>query len=130
MACTLKQLEAARRYYKQHRELCAKRRKQYYEKHKEQEKAQATAWLNAHPERKRELEIQAASRRLRFKGVKLTVSKEPVRIGKCTECGAQGLTNLHHWKYDDRDPLAHTQELCVPCHARIHVTDNLNRVAS
>jgi hypothetical protein len=64
----------------------------------------------------REKELKARVRRFRFKEYKVTVNV-PVRTGTCSNCGSTGVkTHLHHDKYDDEDYLAHTRELCVPCH--------------
>ena len=37
-------------------------------------------------------------------------------MSKGNRKGEIKLTNLHHEKYDENDPLAHTVELCVECH--------------
>lgn len=53
-------------------------------------------------------------------------TNEPVRTGICSLCersvarGEIKRTNLHHKEYDEADPLAHTVELCVGCHSKIH----------
>lgn len=54
-------------------------------------------------------------KRLLFKGKRTYLSKQ-IRTGKCSKCGKEGRTNIHHEKYDDNDPTAYTIELCVRCH--------------
>lgn len=43
---------------------------------------------------------------------------------KCSNCGGDTKTELHHIKYDDIDidPFANTVELCKSCHGKITVT--------
>jgi hypothetical protein len=46
----------------------------------------------------------------------------PIRTGECEICNRSicnsdiTQTQLHHYKYDDNDPLAHTVEVCASCH--------------
>lgn len=56
-------------------------------------------------------------RRIGFKK-KRCLSKENPRKGVCKCCGASGgiRTEMHHKKYDESDPFAHTIELCMKCH--------------
>ncbi len=52
--------------------------------------------------------------------------REPIRLGVCSRCfrskerGEIKTTVLHHTSYDQKDPLANTLELCIPCHKHIH----------
>ena len=41
------------------------------------------------------------------------------RTGKCSNCGKNGFTEVHHDKYDDLNPAAHIRELCRSCHRRV-----------
>jgi len=74
-------------------------------------------WRKNNPER----QASYKGRLIRFKGKHIWLSHNP-RIGICAEChksvhdGEIKITNLHHFKYDETDPLAHTIELCVDCH--------------
>jgi len=58
---------------------------------------------------------------IRFKDKRLLLEANP-RIGVCSNCGksiAKGeikKTDMHHEKYDPKNPEAHTRELCVGCH--------------
>jgi hypothetical protein len=48
------------------------------------------------------------------------------RTGTCKKCGISvhdgkyKRTHMHHIKYDQSDPLAHTIELCPACHCAEH----------
>jgi len=63
--------------------------------------------------------------KLFFKGKQITLSKNP-RTGICQRCGRSvqkeeiKRTHMHHEKYDETDPLAHTIELCGRCHKQRH----------
>ena len=59
-----------------------------------------------------------------YKGKTVYVGHNP-RKGICTQCGKQKKTVLHHEKYDDDNPLAHTVELCYQCHKITH--DKINK---
>ncbi len=61
--------------------------------------------------------IQYKSRRILFKGKRIRLYRNP-RKGICQLCNKKGLTNIHHIKYDDADPLAYIIELCIPCHTK------------
>ncbi len=81
-------------------------------------------WYRAHPEAaKKNRDIQNAKRDhkrlITFKGKQIMLKERP-RIGVCTNCHEERLTNLHHEQYDEANPLAHTVELCVPCHNSEH----------
>lgn len=55
-----------------------------------------------------------------YKGKTIQLDFEP-RRGICSSCNKEDEhTHLHHIKYDDRDPLANTIELCQSCHAFEH----------
>jgi len=59
-----------------------------------------------------------------YKGKTVYVGHNP-RKGICTKCGKQKKTVLHHEKYDDENPLAHTVEMCYQCHKKTH--DQINK---
>src|SRR6476469_1820593 len=40
------------------------------------------------------------------------------RKGVCYNCKTEGITHLHHKKYDDTDPIKYTVELCPSCHIK------------
>jgi len=62
-------------------------------------------------------------RHIRFKDKRILLETNP-RIGICSNCGqsiAKGeieKTDMHHTKYDPKNPEAYTLELCVRCHNR------------
>jgi hypothetical protein len=63
-------------------------------------------------------------RRINFKG-RFKYIKKILRIGQCSRCHrkiGEGIkrTSLHHTKYDESDPRAHTVELCNSCHRYLH----------
>ena len=59
-------------------------------------------------------------KRIKFKGKTLVIDHNP-RTGKCSKCDRTDmLTNMHHTRYDESNPVAHTIELCVSCHATLH----------
>jgi hypothetical protein len=62
-------------------------------------------------------------KRILFKNKRIQLKFNP-RKGICSLCGAiKGIncktTSMHHIEYDDLDPLAHTIEVCTPCHDKI-----------
>lgn len=63
-------------------------------------------------------------KRIVFKDKRILLKENP-RKGKCKKCGkkiGEGIkrTHMHHKKYDAKNPLAHTKELCISCHAKLH----------
>lgn len=52
-----------------------------------------------------------------FKNRRITLKENP-RSGICSICGKLGKTDMHHFLYDNNDPLKYTQELCAGCHAK------------
>ncbi len=56
-------------------------------------------------------------RKIRFMDTFIYLNENP-RKGICELCGYQGLTHMHHEKYNIDNPLAHTIELCASCHAK------------
>ena len=63
-------------------------------------------------------------KRIKFLGKTIYVSEN--RTNVCTKCGRKypeeltQQTCMHHEIYDHQNPLAHTIELCKPCHNRLH----------
>jgi len=111
--------------------------KKYYELHKEElrakakiyersyaGKARAQRYRDVNKDKIKERNKKYQGRLIRFKGKHIWLSHNP-RIGICAEChrrvdrGEINITNLHHFKYDEKDPLAHTIELCVDCHNKM-----------
>ena len=64
-------------------------------------------------------------KRIMFLGKHIRFKENP-RTNTCTECGRsypeelKQQTVMHHEKYDPRNPLAHTVELCHSCHTTLH----------
>ena len=55
-----------------------------------------------------------------FKGKTIPLDFEP-RTGYCSDCGNYDEhTHLHHLKYDEKNPLDNTIELCGVCHGMRH----------
>lgn len=52
-----------------------------------------------------------------FKDKRIKLDYDP-KTGFCSECGKAAKTHMHHDKYDESDPLAHTRELCESCHGK------------
>lgn len=64
------------------------------------------------------------SRRVNFRGERRSVPANP-RTGTCSLCGRtrredRSQFDLHHWAYDEGDPLFQTIELCRACHMYQH----------
>ena len=76
-------------------------------------------WHDKHPERVKEIKKRSHEKRISFKGKRITLDAPP-RTGKCNQCGFEGQTVIHHEKYDPSDPMAHTVEMCISCHSKIH----------
>lgn len=71
-------------------------------------------------EKNRPIKLEYSKRRFRYKD-KYVVVKENPRSGKCFFCEREDRqTNIHHYKYDDNNPLDFTIELCVSCHRKWH----------
>jgi len=88
-------------------------------------------WAELRKERTREytrlIAAKEAIRRrqtISYKGLDIFLGYDP-RIGVCNICRAVrgwdcSKTVMHHELYDDSNPLAHTIEVCIPCHYGIH----------
>ena len=65
-------------------------------------------------------------RRIGFLGKRIQLKDNP-RTNICTKCGRgypgelKTQTVIHHEKYETKNILAHTIELCMSCHNRLHV---------
>ena len=55
------------------------------------------------------------ARSIRYKKRRVNVGFNP-RTGVCSLCRKQGLTHIHHMKYNDENPLKDTIEICPRCH--------------
>jgi len=77
------------------------------------------------PEKIKELNAKYNPRKIVFKDKRILLKENP-RKGICHDCGRSvskkeiQVTNMHHEKYDENDPLAHTVELCAACHWKKH----------
>ena len=58
---------------------------------------------------------QFGPRRIVYKNTRVYLDENP-RKGKCSQCGNEGYTHMHHIEYHDDDPLKDTIELCPACH--------------
>jgi len=84
-------------------------------------------WAENNPEKVKgyKEKYDSEHQRIRFKNRRPVIPAE-TRKGVCSKCGKSikkgeiKVTNLHHKKYDESDPLAHTIELCVSCHTKLH----------
>ena len=74
----------------------------------------ALLWNKNNPDRVK----MNSLRRINPRGKKEVVVKDNPRKGVCLWCGFKGLTDIHHIKYHDDDPLRDTIELCRSCHMR------------
>jgi hypothetical protein len=108
-----------RRYREKHKEEIKQREREY--NRSERGKARDKRYRERHPEKIKALNDKwnKINQGIRFKGKQIPLPENP-RIGICTICGKEGNTNLHHTKYDPKDPLAHTVELCIKCHNDQH----------
>jgi len=72
-----------------------------------------------HPEKIKENNDRTNKFAFRYKNKTIYLGYNP-RKGICQICSKEGKTVLHHIKYDDENPLAHTTEVCYKCHKQIH----------
>lgn len=69
------------------------------------------------------------SKKISFKKKTIYIDFVP-RVNICSVCGKsypnelKRQTDLHHLKYDENNPIAHTIELCISCHFRLHKLKN------
>ena len=76
----------------------------------------------------REKHLQVFRNRVTFHNKQLQLDFNP-RVGTCSICGSVRRTDLHHTKYDPSNPLAHTIEVCKPCHRKQHIKAVTKEVA-
>lgn len=63
--------------------------------------------------------IENDKKRFRYKDQVIRHIENP-REGICFFCKFEAKTVLHHFEYDDTDPLKYTIEICKSCHSRWH----------
>jgi len=103
-----------------------------YQKHAKTRILMAKNWAEKNVEKTRQYKIKWAEKnpehnlsKIRFKGKRVQLDHNP-RTGICSKCGKTvesgeiKRTAMHHKEYDESNPLAHTVELCVSCHTRLH----------
>lgn len=107
------------KYCKAHPELVKERMKIYNKSPKG--KARIKRWRERNPDKIKILNDKwnKINQGIRFKGKQIPLGYNPRKCA-CLECGKKGLTNLHHKKYDELNPLFHTIELCLSCHVKKH----------
>lgn len=71
------------------------------------------------PCKNRENSRNQKGRQLRYNN-RLYSFKKQIRNGICSICNKKTFTVLNHIRYNDRNPLAHTIEMCRKCHANYH----------
>jgi len=104
-------------------------RKQYEKTDKAKERSKR--YRDKIPEKIKERNAKQCKKQIVFKG-KCTRLKENPRKGICQLCGRSvhkgeiKYTNLHHFKYDSKNPLANTIELCVRCHNTQAIVECVN----
>lgn len=65
-------------------------------------------------------------RMISFKGKRIVLKEKP-RTGYCEQCSNNIFdetckrTSMHHFIYDENDPLKNTIELCNSCHQTLHL---------
>ena len=59
---------------------------------------------------------RSSKKRITFMYQRIYIDFNP-RKGVCSQCGKQGLTDLHHDEYDIDNLLSNTRELCKSCHS-------------
>ena len=122
----------ARKYYAEHKQNVLDRIKiryrdnpeirsknqERYRKWKQDHVIDARAHGLAYYYRNRQMILKKHQDGLRFIDKYVHIGFNP-RRGTCSQCGFQGYTHIHHTEYDEKHPLAHTVELCAPCHSKI-----------
>jgi len=113
MKATNKQKQKMREYNKLHVDIINARAREWNKNNKERRNEHSRRFRKNHPGY--------------FTGKTIRVGKKRIylgynpRKGICGDCGkTNAKTVLHHLKYDLKNPLAHTFELCIGCHARQH----------
>ncbi len=112
-----KKKEIDRRCYQKYSKERILKAKLWAEKNVEKTKQYKTKWEKNNPEH--------SLSKIRFKGKRIQLDHNP-RTGTCSNCGKTvesgeiKRTAMHHKKYDEANPLAHTVELCISCHTKFH----------
>jgi len=94
-------------------------------------KAKAKKYRDKNPEKIKERNKKQCGKQLVFKGKYYRLKENP-RKGICELCGrsvAKGeikTTNLHHYRYDSKNPMKYTKELCVRCHNTQAIVECVN----
>ncbi len=106
--------------------------KRYRLKHLESQRLASRKWKDNHSKEVKMLRDKWSDisnpKRIVFLGKRIRLPATP-RTGECSCCnkrvteGEIKRTNMHHFEYDERNPLSHTAELCVSCHRKIHRID-------
>lgn len=117
MKTTTEQKLKMKFYNKLHQGIIRNRAKQWKKNNKKRAKINDKRWRKNHPTYWKE---HYTGRTIRFKDKRIWLTENP-RKGVCIDCGKTGgKTVLHHTKYDIKNPLAYTHELCIGCHSRQH----------
>jgi len=139
------QTEAQRLWYQKNKERLKTKSNEYYYANYEKAKKSNSMWRESNLEYKRkidkiyrdthkkqskeyrilyqiknaELLKEKDKKRIRFRDKLLRIGHNP-RIGICSRCEWEGITHMHHLKYDENNPTAYTIELCPSCHTKTH----------
>ena len=106
----------------------AKRMKENRNKNLEKYRETARRHRLKHRDRLNAKQREEHKKRMTFKGERIQLKKNP-RKNICSVCGKKypddlkTQTCVHHLKYDESDPLAHTVEMCSSCHMKLHCPD-------
>lgn len=110
-----------KKYRETHHEELKERRQKWYQKNKEKEKKRSKKWRDDNPEWVK----QDSRKSITFLGKHIRLPFNP-RKGVCSKCkrsvskGEIKKTTMHHTKYDHKNPLSYTVELCLSCHLKSH----------
>ncbi len=116
----LKMREYRKAYEMKYPERVKKSKQKWLDNNKEQRLQYTRDYREKNRDKVRAYNHENNKKRIKFKGKTLCIDHNP-RSGKCTKCDRTDmLTNMHHTQYDESDPVAHTIELCVPCHNSEH----------
>jgi len=132
--------EWSRNYYRKNKLKILKRLAEYREKFPEKRattlrkytqsekgKQCRNRYKKSHTEKIREQGRKDSKKRILFKNKRIYLGFNP-RTGICSNCGKEGITNLHHKQYHEDDPLKDTLELCTSCHLKKHPEVSMSRI--
>jgi len=111
-----------------HSTLCKKCHRERYRKggiYGKQTLKRAKEYRRRNPDKIKKLNERLNPLGIRFKSKWIYLGYNP-RKNICSECGKKYpeelkiQIQLHHDKYDPKNPLAHTRELCASCHTKLH----------